>query len=184
MSKYQISKAYLSGFTDGVAGRIRYRAELQNPTIDPADGFDLDQLHSAAKMALDAVGFGGGGTSSTQSAATPTTVKVETPDVNTLVQSIAAAMLQAQAQQGQRGGGGITKDHRRAEGIDHTRGDTRRSTKAEGTLGREEDRGAGLQGGRAIFAIPQTISWQGAPRWRSITRRGRSVCRRRGGSFC
>ena len=105
VSKYQVSKAYLSGFTDSVAGRIRYRVEPQNPTIDPADGFNLDQLHSAMKMVLDAVGFGGGGMSSIQMAVALATVKVEAPDMNTLVQSITAAMLQAQAQQEQQGRG-------------------------------------------------------------------------------
>ena len=113
VSKYQVGKAYLSGFTDGVAGRIQYRAELQNPTIDPADGFDLTKLHDAAKMALDAVGFGGGGSSGGRASNQPQSggvIKVEAPDVSELARTIAAALAQVQVQQGPaaraQGGGG------------------------------------------------------------------------------
>ncbi|EPT02903.1 hypothetical protein FOMPIDRAFT_12453, partial [Fomitopsis schrenkii] len=53
-SKHQVCEQYLAGFPDSIADRIRQRAEIQNPTLDPADGFDLEKLHNAAKTCLDA----------------------------------------------------------------------------------------------------------------------------------
>ncbi|EPS93241.1 hypothetical protein FOMPIDRAFT_10466, partial [Fomitopsis schrenkii] len=51
-SKYQVCEQYLAGFSSEVADKIRQRAEIQNPELDPADGFDLEKLHNAAKMCL------------------------------------------------------------------------------------------------------------------------------------
>ena len=134
VSKYQVGKAYLSGFTDGVAGRIQYRAELQNPTIDPADGFDLTKLHDAAKMALDAVGFGGGGGSGGRASNQPQSggvIKVEAPDVSELARTIAAALAKSRFNRGRQ------HEPKEAEGTtsrgdsDSRMGATRDSTKGD-----------------------------------------------------
>ncbi|EPS97340.1 hypothetical protein FOMPIDRAFT_1091329, partial [Fomitopsis schrenkii] len=96
-SKHQVCEQYLAGFPDSIANRIRQRAEIQNPTLNLADGFDLEKLHNTAKTCLDAVGYGGGGGTSV-SASSGTKVKI-VGDITDFASTLVLAMLVAQQTQ-------------------------------------------------------------------------------------
>ncbi|EPT00490.1 hypothetical protein FOMPIDRAFT_9801, partial [Fomitopsis schrenkii] len=103
VSKHQVCEQYLAGFPDSITDWIRQHAEIQNPTLDPADGFDLEKLHNAAKTCLDAVGYGGGGGTSV-SASSRTKVKIE-GDITDFASTLVSAMLAAQQTQTAQSGG-------------------------------------------------------------------------------